>query len=82
MTPQHEAICQAGQALFGSEWHHALAKALEVSPRTMRRWGTGTAPIPPKVWGEVLDLLEERIKIIARAGYAVSQQAPHLTKRT
>lgn len=40
-----DALCSAGKLLFGDRWKTALADALGVSPRTMKRWANGDAEI-------------------------------------
>lgn len=44
MTP--DELEQAGRLLFGDVWQTALARALRTTPRTVRRWAAGDAPIP------------------------------------
>lgn len=51
---------RAGEALHGRNvWKGPLADDLGVSPRTLQRWATGQAFIPPGVWGEIAGLLRE-----------------------
>ena len=42
MTP----LETAGRALFGSAWQVAMAKALDVNERTVRRWHAGDSNVP------------------------------------
>lgn len=44
MTPA--ILRQAGEALYGPHWQTALARALQVNDRTMRRWIAGDSPLP------------------------------------
>ena len=46
-----------GHALYGSAWQRALATALRVNERTVRRWYAGDYRIPDGVWPELRDLL-------------------------
>jgi DNA-binding transcriptional regulator YdaS (Cro superfamily) len=39
-------LMQAGRLLYGERWQAALARALGVSDRTVRRWASGAQPIP------------------------------------
>lgn len=44
LTP--DFLARAGTALFGAQWVSPLARELNVTPRTMRRWKSGASPIP------------------------------------
>lgn len=44
MTPTQFA--KIGEALYGPSWRTALADALKVGERTVRRWEKGDSPIP------------------------------------
>ncbi|MDE2468829.1 MAG: hypothetical protein KGL35_08815, partial [Bradyrhizobium sp.] len=48
-----------GQALNGPEFRSALARRLGVARREVERWAAGTAPVPPGVWRDLADLIEE-----------------------
>jgi transcriptional regulator with XRE-family HTH domain len=58
MTPLD--LCIVGQTLYGPSWRAALADALGVSERTIRRWANGEFPIPEHVAGELAALCEGR----------------------
>jgi hypothetical protein len=58
MTPT--TLRLVGQTLYGPSWRAALAEALQVSPRTIRRWSTGEFPIPENVAGELAILCRTR----------------------
>lgn len=49
-----------GEALYGQAWQTALADALGVNQRTVRRWAAGTAEMPDGVREEINTLLAER----------------------
>lgn len=66
-----DILAQAGKALYGDVWHSHLSNALEVSPRTVRRWMFGSEPIPPGIWRDVNILLQERIHFATEASTAV-----------
>lgn len=51
---------EAGEALYGPRWQSDLARALNVSDRTVRRWGAGQNEIPAGVWAELRTLLKTR----------------------
>lgn len=38
-----------GEAVYGYGWQTALARSLDVSSRTVRRWASGESPIPADV---------------------------------
>ena len=44
MTPAE--LKKAGEALYGPRWQTALARALGVNARTVRRWAYGDRRIP------------------------------------
>jgi hypothetical protein len=44
MTSQQ--LTKIGEALFGPAWRAALAEALGVAERTVRRWAAGQSDIP------------------------------------
>ena len=41
--PEFRAVALA---LYGHEWQSPLARALGVTPRTVRRWASGESPLP------------------------------------
>jgi hypothetical protein len=58
MTP--DLLRRVGQALYGQDWKTALARALDVNERSVRRWDDGASPIPGGVRGELLQLVGKR----------------------
>lgn len=56
MKLNHETLAAVGQALYGNQWHTALAGNLGVNVRTMRRWAKGEFDIPGGVWPELRKL--------------------------
>lgn len=57
MTPQ-DFVTRASAALGGRGWQGILARAIGVTPSTIRRWGTGETPLPAYAVA-VLELLEQ-----------------------
>jgi hypothetical protein len=51
---------EAGEALYGPRWQSDLARDLQVSDRTVRRWDAGANEIPAGVWTELRALLKAR----------------------
>jgi hypothetical protein len=51
-----------GQALYGPVWHSALADALDVNERSVRRWANGTNEIPVGVWSDIAILCRQHGK--------------------
>lgn len=41
-----EELAAMAHAMFGMDWQSPLARALDVNPRTVRRWAAGTTPVP------------------------------------
>lgn len=58
MTPQ--TLRRAGELIHGPTHVNALAETLNVSPRTLRRWLTGAAPIPPTLATDLANALRNR----------------------
>jgi transposase-like protein len=54
-----------GEACFGSAWKHELARALEVTPRTLRYWLAGSA-LPADMSARLLAVVERREGELAR----------------
>lgn len=50
----------AGEALYGPRWQSDIARDLNVSDRTMRRWLAGADDLPPGVASDLWRLCEER----------------------
>jgi hypothetical protein len=49
-----------GVALYGIGWEAEMARRRGVDVRTMRRWFTGTSPIPENVWPQLRDEIRKR----------------------
>jgi hypothetical protein len=58
MTPT--LFREAGEALFGPRWMSEMARALDISDRTVRRWDEGSYPVPAGVLADVRALLKSR----------------------
>lgn len=53
-------LVESGEALYGPLWQSALARDLDVSDRTVRRWVAGTSPVPAGLYIDLLRLTQER----------------------
>ena len=53
-------IRRCGEALYGPLWHNALARDLDISDRTLRRWMSGANDVPEGVLGELRELVRRR----------------------
>lgn len=51
---------EAGEALYGPRWQSEMARALDISNRTVRRWDEGSYPVPPGAWADLRALLKSR----------------------
>lgn len=51
----------AGEILYGPRWQTELARSLDVSARTMRRWASGVDDPPAGVAVDLLRLCTERV---------------------
>ena len=49
-----------GEALFGPRWQSELARSLDVSDRTVRRWAAGADDLPPGVAMDLWRIALER----------------------
>lgn len=57
-------LIETGKALYGERWQCALAKDLDISDRTMRRWVAGDDAPRPGVYVDLLRLATERIAVL------------------
>ena len=62
MTP--ELFINAAKVLYGAHWQQPLAQDLDVTPRTLRRWSTGAAKIPPRVVKAMCEITQQRTKAL------------------
>lgn len=53
-------LVEAGEALYGPRWQSDLARDLQVSDRTMRRWAACTTDVPAGLYIDLLRLTQER----------------------
>lgn len=53
-----------GEALYGPRWQTDLARDVNVSDRTMRRWVAGADDLPAGVAFDLLRLCEERAALL------------------
>ena len=60
MLTGNKLLETAGEALYGPRWQSELARALDVSDRTVRRWVSGVDKVPPGVFVDLLRLTQER----------------------
>jgi hypothetical protein len=49
---------RAGRAIYGERWHAALARALGIADRTVRRWRVGEQPIPEPAAAAIAALVD------------------------
>jgi DNA-binding transcriptional regulator YdaS (Cro superfamily) len=56
-----EMLNATASALYGAHWQNALARALDINERTVRRWASGEAPVPAGVWLDISEIIGERI---------------------
>ena len=52
---------EAGEALYGPRWQSEIARSLNVSDRTVRRWVAGDEEMPSGVAFDLWRLCEERM---------------------
>ncbi len=52
------------EALYWPLWQTELARTLNVSDRTMRRWAAGTHHVPPSLYADLQRLTQERAAVL------------------
>lgn len=57
-------LVECGEALYGPRWQCELARALNVSDRTMRRWVADTSAVPAGLYADLLRLTQERAALL------------------
>lgn len=57
-------LVEAGEALYGPRWQSELARDLDVSDRTMRRWVADTSSVPAGLYVDLLRLTQERAAVL------------------
>ena len=55
-----ELLCRVGETLYGDQWKTYLARALDVTPRSMRRFAVGDLLIPRRFPAELIEIIEQR----------------------
>ena len=72
-------LSDAGRALYGPLWQSQLARDLEVSDRTIRRWIAGDADLPAGVatdlWRLAMERAQELDELVERLKAAASGEA-------
>lgn len=53
-------LADAGAALYGPRWQTEMARDLDISDRTIRRWVAGTDDVPHGAYLDLLRIVEER----------------------
>ena len=72
MTPAR--FSQIGELLYGPSWRAALAAALNVGERTVRRWAAGDHRIPDGIAGDLAGLCRERSARLMKAAEELDHQ--------
>ena len=57
----YELLNATASALYDPHWQNALARALDINERTVRRWASGEAPVPIGVWNDISEIIAERV---------------------
>lgn len=69
-------LVECGEALYGPRWQSELARDLEVSARTVRRWAAGTHEAPSGLWVDLLRLTQERAAVLDALAPRLRSAAP------
>ena len=70
MTPA--LFNKIGEALYGPSWRNALADALGVAERTVRRWQDGTSAIPDGIRDDLAKLCRKHSVDLAKLAEQLS----------
>lgn len=57
-------LVECGEALYGPRWQSELARELQVSDRTVRRWVAGTSEVPAGLYVDLLRLTQKRAAVL------------------
>ena len=71
-----------GAALYGPRWQTDLARALDVSDRSMRRWVAGQNAVPDGLRPVLARLVAERIEELRTVHARLTQAGPVETQPT
>lgn len=55
-----DLLREVGEALYGTRWYTDLARALDVSERTVRRWSSGSHAVPDGLWADLREAVQQR----------------------
>ncbi len=61
-----DLLCRIGAALYGEHWHSSLAHDLGVPRRTLQRWATGDARLPPTLRRDLARLVAARQDVLGK----------------
>jgi len=61
-----ELLTKIGIILFGERWQRAMAEALGVDERNVRRWINADQKMLPERWATLLKLLKAKLREIER----------------
>jgi hypothetical protein len=70
-----QLLKRTGEALYGPRWQSDLARDLNVTDRTVRRWVEGTSNVPDRVYADLLRLCEGRLLELDRLMKALPRGA-------
>lgn len=74
-----DLLRRGAEALYGSQWHGDLARALGVNIRTVQRWSAGEYLPPRGIWLELIDLMKTRREELARLARETSSATSPFT---
>jgi DNA-binding transcriptional regulator YiaG len=69
-----DLIHAVGRALFGETYQREFSRAIGINRRTLSRWTAGSAEPRPTVWAEILQLVEDRQRELARLIEAIDER--------
>lgn len=64
-----DLLRQVGEALYGPRWQSELARDLDISDRTVRRWAAGEADPRHGVWTDLRRLIADRREMLGALAY-------------
>ncbi len=62
LTPQ--ALSKLGRAMYGDQWQNAMARDLELNPRSIRYMAAGDRPVTEATIGKLVKVLVKRVDFL------------------
>ena len=57
---------EVGEAIFGPQWQRAMARALDINDRHIRKWASGEIATPTWLRQALIELIDSRVEAAAK----------------